>query len=139
MVPPPFKDKVRVRPSAESSHFSIAGCHLTIPQKSPILAHRASAESFEAALAADSSAGAASPEKSSAVPAATAVLIPMGLSLVSRRHHRRSLSEANRTKKMISRLAAFVQPAGLSFFMPCARAPGGEPVRLVAVFKRRDP
>src|SRR5262245_15978923 len=112
MVPPPFNDKVRVRPSADSSHFSIAGCHFAIPQKSPIFAHRASAGSFEAALAADSSAWAASPDSMSAVPAATAVLIPMGSPQVSPRHHRRGLREANRTKKMISRLVGFVQHAG---------------------------
>src|SRR5262245_32358435 len=77
MVPPPFNDKVRVLPSAESSHFSSAGCHLAIPQKSPIFAHSASAESFEVALALDSSAWAAIPDSSSAAPAATAVLIPI--------------------------------------------------------------
>src|SRR5215471_875363 len=77
MVPPPFRDKVRVLPSAESSHFSIAGCHFAIPQKSPTFAHMASGESFEAALALDSSAWAVSPDSNSAAPAATAVLIPI--------------------------------------------------------------
>src|SRR5215467_15324771 len=77
MVPPPFRDKVRVLPSAESSHFSTAGCHFAIPQKSPIFAQRASAESFEAALALDSSAWAVSPDSSSVAPATTAVLIPI--------------------------------------------------------------
>ena len=76
IVPPPFKDRVRVLPSAERSHFSTAGCHLLMPQKSPIFVHMASAESFELALALVSSAWAASPDMSSAALAATAVLIP---------------------------------------------------------------
>jgi hypothetical protein len=50
---------------------------LAIPQKSPIFAQSASAESFEAALVLDSSAWAANPDSSSAAPAATAVLIPI--------------------------------------------------------------
>src|SRR5262249_54471380 len=77
MVPPPFNDNVRVLPSAESSHFSTAGCHLLIPQKSPIFAHSAPAESFEAAWALDSGAGAVSPDSSGVAPATTAVLIPI--------------------------------------------------------------
>src|SRR3954454_10717850 len=58
MLPPPFSDSVRVLPSADSAHFSIAGCQLALPQKSPTLAHTASTDAAEVPLMLDSTAAA---------------------------------------------------------------------------------
>src|SRR5262249_33110653 len=138
MVPPPFRDKVRVLPSAESSHFSTAGCHLAMPQKSPIFAHKASAESFEEALALDSSAWAVSPDSSSAAPAATAVLIPIVKSPCSCVSVRSAVGYPCRmTRKTSSRMRTVSQSACVRVALSLSEPLPGVSFRGAAAKRRR--
>ena len=57
-TPPPFRARVRTFPSAESVHFSIAGCHATIPQKSPIFAQTTSGAAVDLPITFESTANA---------------------------------------------------------------------------------